>query len=416
MGNITKRGSRDLMADSAMPLESLVSALQSRLYDAIIKEDCDTIKTLLRSHPVNQPLTILASSTGHRLLSQTQPIFPIHLAAEYRKPQSLLCLLQHGADPEVRDGQGLTTLHLMLLNWPVTSTTWTKPSTRIQKILTDIQRNTVMCLRILCDHGAQVNARVDSGNKDSPLHLAITYGNYSVLSILAQNGAQVNAINESSMAPLHMAAYILNKNMIETLIACGANVNCAIASTGVTALQLAVCTASSKAGRLLAAGVGCIRLLLNHGAQVNAQDHEGHTALHEACFGGREVIINLLLEFKANVNILTRNGESPIYMYLQNSSNIRDVTLLARLLDRTYPLRLTNKQGILPAGIMLPEFHILRETLIKLSKKPLTLEAICKRNIRNVYGEKYKSHLKKLLPSKLWNSIYGIYDFTSLLK
>ncbi|XP_028611882.1 ankyrin repeat domain-containing protein 61 isoform X2 [Grammomys surdaster] len=418
MGNITKRGSRDLVADSATLLEeSLVTALHSRLYDAIIKEDCDTIKTLLRNQPVNQPLTILASSSSHRLLSQqTQPIFPIHLATEYRKPRSLLCLLQHGADPEVRDGQGLTPLHLILLNWPVTSTTWNKPSTRIQKVLMDIQRNTILCLHILCGHGAQVNARVDNRNKDSPLHLAITYGTYSVLSILAQNGAQVNAINEYSMTPLHMAADILNKNMIQTLIACGANVNCAVSSTGQTALKLAVSTASSKAGRLLAAGVGCIRLLLNHGAQVDAQDHEGQTALHEACFGGREVIINLLLEFKANVNILTRNGESPIYMYLQNRSNIRDVTLLARLLDRTYPLRLSNKQGILPSGIMMPEFHLLRKTLIKLSKKPLTLEAICKRTIRNVYGEKYKSYLKTRLPPKLWNSIYGIYDFTSLLK
>ncbi|XP_006982716.3 ankyrin repeat domain-containing protein 61 isoform X2 [Peromyscus maniculatus bairdii] len=418
MGNITKRGSRDLVEDSAMLLEdSSVATLHSRLYEAILKEDCNIIKTLLRTHPVNQPLTILANPTGRLLLSQqTRAIFPIHLAAEYRKPQSLLCLLQHGADTEVRDAQGLTTLHQMLLNWPITSTTWTKPSTQIQKILTDIQNNAVMCLRILCEHGAQVNARVDNSNKHSPLHLAITYGSYPVLSLLAQNGAQVNATNEASMTPLHMAAEILDKNMIETLIACGANVNCAISSTGNTALKLAVCTASSKAGQLLAAGVGCIRLLLSHGAQVNAQDHEGQTALHKACFGGREVIINLLLEFEANVNILTKNGESPIYMYLQRSSNIRDVTLLARLLYRTYPLRLSNKQGLLPAGIMLPEFHLLRETLIKLAKKPLSLEAICKRNIRNVYGEKYKFHLKKLLPGKLWNSIYTFYDFDYLLK
>lgn len=74
MGNITKRGSRDLAADSAVLLEgSLATALHSRLYEAIIKEDCDTIKTLLRNHPVNQPLTVLASSTGYRLLSQVLP-------------------------------------------------------------------------------------------------------------------------------------------------------------------------------------------------------------------------------------------------------------------------------------------------------------------------------------------------------
>ena len=194
------------------------------------------------------------------------------------------------------------------------------------------------------------------------------------------------------------------------------NVNCAISSPGNTALKLAVCTESSKAGRLLAAGLGCIRLLLVHGAQVNAQDHDGQTAIHEACFGGREVIINLLLKYEANVNILTRNGESPIYMYLQRGSNIRDTALLARLLFHSYPLRLTNHQGKLPAGILLPEFHLLRETLLKLSQEPLSLEDICKRSVRNIYREKHKQLLKRLLPEKIWNSVYGYHDLAHLLK
>ncbi|XP_037671037.1 ankyrin repeat domain-containing protein 61 [Choloepus didactylus] len=414
MGNITKRGG----SSAVLAGKANTAALHARLYEAIMREDCPAIKVLLRAHPVNQPITVLASSTSYRLLmnQQTQSVIPIHLAAKYCKAQSLLALLENGADPEVRDTRGFTTLHLMLLHWPVTSTMWTKPGNRIQRILTDNQNNAVMCLRILCEHGARVNAQVDNSNKHSPLHLAITYGTHPVLSILAQNGAQVDAINESSMTPLHMAADTLNKEMVETLIACGASVNCAISSTGSTALKLAVCTASGKAGRLLAAGVSCIRLLLIHGAKVNAQDHEGQAAIHEACFGGREAIINLLLEFEANVNVLTRNGESPIYMYLQRSSNIRDSALLARLLCHSYPLRLTNNQGILPAGIMLPEFYRLRETLIKLSQKPLSLEDICKRNIRNLYGEKYKQQLKQLLPVKIRSSVYGYYDTAYLLK
>ena len=113
-------------------------------------------------------------------------------------------------------------------------------------MLTAIQSDAILCLRTLCAHGAQVNAQVDSGRRHCPLHLATMYGTHLVLSILAQNGAQVNAHNGSSMTPLHMAADKLNKEMIETLIAWGANVNCAISSTGNTALKLAVCTASSK--------------------------------------------------------------------------------------------------------------------------------------------------------------------------
>ncbi|ELW64914.1 ankyrin repeat domain-containing protein 61 isoform X2 [Tupaia chinensis] len=418
MGNIIKRSSRDLVIDSAKSLKDGPSTeLHTKLYKAIMQEDCTMIKALLRNHPINEPIIIQAESTRYRpLLDQTYSIIPIHLAAEFRKAQSLLCLLEYGADPEVRDPSGLTTLHLMLLHWPITSTTWTKPGNRIHRILTDIRNNDVTCLRILCEHGAQVNAQVENSNKHSPLHLAITYGTYSVLSILSQNGAHVNAINQSGMTPLHMAAAILNKDMMETLIACGANVNCVVSSTGSTALKLAVCTAASKAGRLLEAGVSCIRLLLIHGAKVNVQDHKGQTAMHEACFGGTEEIINLLLEFGANVNILTRNGESPIYRFLQRSSNIRDTALLTRLLYRTYPLRLTNDQRILPVGIRLPEFHLLRKTLVKLSQKPLSLEDICKRNIRNIYGEKYKHYLKQLLPTKVWNSVYYCYDLAYLLK
>ncbi|XP_010641058.1 ankyrin repeat domain-containing protein 61 [Fukomys damarensis] len=416
MGNITKR--RSPVPDSAESLEdSPAITLHTKLYEAIIKEDCTAIKALLRNHTVDQPLTIPSNHICYTLRwrQQTRSIIPIHLAVKYHNAKSLLCLLEHGADPEVRDTRGLTTLELMILHWPITSTTWTKTGNRIQRILTD-QDNAETCLRILCEYGAQVNVQADNNDKVSPLHLAISYGTHPVLSILVQNGAQVNAINEASMTPLHMAADILSKDMTETLIAHGANVNCAVLSTGNTALMLAVCTASSKAGRLLEAGLSCIHLLLIHGAKVNAQNCEGLTALHKACVGGREAIINLLLEFEANVNILTRNGESPIYMYLQRSSNLRDKTLFARLLCRTYPLRLTNKQGILPIGIMPQEFHSLRQALINLSQKPLPLEEICKKIIRNLCREKHKHHLKQFLPIKIWNSIYCYYDLAYLLK
>lgn len=272
------------------------------------------------------------------------------------------------------------------------------------------------CLCILCEHGAQVNAQVDDRHKYSPLHLAVRYGTSPVLSILARNGAQVNVTDESSRTPLHMAAGLLNEEMTRTLIACGANVNCAVPSTGNTALKLAVCTACSKAGRMLAAGLSCIRLLLSHGAQVNGQDHSGRTAIHEACFAGREAVISLLLEFGADVNILTRNGESPVHMYLQRRPNVRDQTLLAKLLYRSYPLRLTNNQGILPAGIMLPEFHSLRESLVTLSRKPLPLEEICRRSVRNIYGEKHRRHVGRLLPGTVCSAVYARSDLACLEK
>lgn len=76
MGNITKRGSKELVADAATPQEDTsVTTVHSRLYGAIIKEDCNTIKKLLRTHPVNQPLNILVNPTSCRLLlNQVLPL------------------------------------------------------------------------------------------------------------------------------------------------------------------------------------------------------------------------------------------------------------------------------------------------------------------------------------------------------
>ena len=75
MGNITRRGSRELAAEGTKPPEEgPPAALHTRLYEAIMREDRSAIQALLRSHPVNQPMTILANSISYRvLLNQVPP-------------------------------------------------------------------------------------------------------------------------------------------------------------------------------------------------------------------------------------------------------------------------------------------------------------------------------------------------------
>lgn len=78
MGNIVKRGSRELVADGAKsPEGGPREVLHARLYEAIMTEDCAAIQALLRSHPVNQPLTVLANSTSCGLLLTQVPSSPL---------------------------------------------------------------------------------------------------------------------------------------------------------------------------------------------------------------------------------------------------------------------------------------------------------------------------------------------------
>lgn len=107
MGNITKRGSRELVAGGAEALEEgPAAALHTRLREAILREDCPTIHVLLRSHPVNQPMTILANPTSPRLLLN-------------QVPAALLCHLQ-GKDTTLRKAHNLAAVSS--LNLPGTPT------------------------------------------------------------------------------------------------------------------------------------------------------------------------------------------------------------------------------------------------------------------------------------------------------
>nr|XP_005998446.1 PREDICTED: ankyrin repeat domain-containing protein 61 isoform X2 [Latimeria chalumnae] len=390
--------------------------LHAKLHESIVKGDTEIIKSLLQIHPVNEPITIW-KNCGSLTALQTQglAVAPLHLAATYRKEKSLRSILQLGADPEARDLKGRTALHLIIMHWPNIVVNWTEPKTKFQHAMDTMQSRTESCLRIICEHGAQVNAAVDGDNRQTPLHLTVRYGAYSAISILAEHGADINAMDGCGMTPLHMATAILSKEITEKLIAYGANVNSTIPTSGNTPLKLAIITASTKGGKVLAAELDCIHLLLKNGAEIDAQDTEGRAAIHDACFGGQEKIVDLLLNSDADVNLLTKLGESPLFSLLERRSNLHTIPLLNKLLSLAHPLRIRNNEGILPTGLLNPKCQQQKEFLLGLSKEPATLKDICRIQVRKMYGIKYKHILKKSLPKVLWDIVYSYKDYSQYL-
>ena len=55
-----------------------------------------------------------------------------------------------------------------------------------------------------------------------------------------------------------------------------------------------------------------VQLLLDHGAEVNAQSQAGNTALIYACCGGYEDVVKLLLDYGALIEAHNENGHTPL--------------------------------------------------------------------------------------------------------
>ena len=120
------------------------------------------------------------------------------------------------------------------------------------------QRWKLVVARMLFETGADVSAQDKDGW--TPLHLASREGQLEVAHILIERGVDVSAQDKNGQTPLHLVSQKGHSEVGRTLFG---NVN---------ALRPA-----SQRGKLEVA-----RMLIEHGADVSAQDEDGWTPLHLA--------------------------------------------------------------------------------------------------------------------------------------
>lgn len=124
-----------------------------------------------------------------------------------------------------------------------------------------------------------------------------------VASLVAKDQSIVNAYSADGFAPLGFAVFFGQPEVVTALIAAGADVNqSSRESMKVTPL------ASAAAAKQ----TGIARLLIEHGANVNARAAGGHIPLHEASANGNIELVRLLIEKGADVNAKTDDGKTPL--------------------------------------------------------------------------------------------------------
>ena len=172
----------------------------------------------------------------------------------------------------------------------------------------------------LVQAGADVNNRSPGWPRNSPLHAAVRENQIETIGKLIELGADVNALNSSGGAPLHCTA---NACAARILLDNRANVNGRRSTNDVTPLHEAAYRSHLEVADLL----------LDRGAELEASDGLGHTALHFAFSSdrppspSRETLNQLLLEKGADVDARDSTGETALH-YAVKAENVEGVRRL----------------------------------------------------------------------------------------
>ncbi|CAB0029330.1 unnamed protein product [Trichogramma brassicae] len=180
---------------------------------------------------------------------------PSLLVLQNLKKNAVELLLRRGADPNVADEKGFTPLHLICRD-------------DLAEMLFEI-----------CDEKHQM-VEVDARKNDgwTPLLEAIYNGKINLVEILLRRSACPNLVNDKGQTCLHIICRRDDddKNMAKMLFE--------------------ICDEKHQM------------------VQVDAQDNEGQTPLHEAMFNGNINLVEILMRRGANPNLADDNGYTPLHI------------------------------------------------------------------------------------------------------
>ena len=181
----------------------------------------------------------------------------------------------------------------------------------------------------LIEAGAEINS--------GALSVAATKGYFRTVKKLIAKGANINAEDYNGFTVLHTAVGLDNKEIIEFLLANGANPN-AIAGKKNSYSYYCHSPLMTAVER---GDVNLIKLLFSKKADPNLTCQNGKNALRIALINGKIEIFEMLVKAGADVKAIDENGENNL-MYAVRYGNVGAVRFM---ITERIPVNARNKQG-----------------------------------------------------------------------
>ncbi|MCH8268644.1 MAG: ankyrin repeat domain-containing protein [Acidobacteria bacterium] len=273
--------------------------------------DLDSARILLEAgadvneaSPEDGSILVVATASGHQKLA--------------------LFLLEQGADPNRTDGIGFTSLHYTLYEGLLSiSSHKSRPTDRLGWL----RPNMPELMKALLAYGADPNARIA---KDFPP--------YDYLPIARSNGNNLPQMSQVGVTPFLLAAASADIGAMRILVEGGADPQLTTAES-TTALMVAAGVAHEKRDRWSQQkekSLQAVQLAVELGADVDATDMDGRTALHGAVFMGANAIIQFLAEKGANLEAKDMYGQTPLSIALGDPEGLVYRPLPGARRDRTF--------------------------------------------------------------------------------
>ena len=158
--------------------------------------------------------------------------------------------------------------------------------------------------QLIVKYPQHVNAM--GGRLLTPTVAALAGRHFKLAQVLHCHGSSVSLEDMFQSTPLHSAAYCEDPEVVQVLLDYGVDVN-ALDQFGSTPLDY------GSLGPFNDPGV--VRLLLDHGADPNVQAHgrdDGLSPLHRASQKGSTEIVRLLIEHGASIEAKDKKGRTPL--------------------------------------------------------------------------------------------------------